>query len=100
MFTVPDALALVAQLRAAGKTIVFTNGVFDLLHPGHIRYLQEARREGDALIVGINSDGSVKEIKGAGRPIVPEQERAELVAALACVDAVVVFGELDPQRII
>jgi D-glycero-beta-D-manno-heptose 1-phosphate adenylyltransferase len=96
----PAAVAWVEHLRHAGKTIVFTNGVFDLLHPGHIRYLQDARREGDALIVGVNSDRSVKEIKGPGRPLTPEHERAEMLAALACVNAVVIFDEADPQRII
>src|SRR6185436_14369294 len=94
------AVAWVEQLRHDGKTIVFTNGVFDLLHPGHVRYLQDARREGDALIVGVNSDRSVKEIKGAGRPLNPEHERAEILAALASVNAVVIFDEADPQRII
>ena len=79
---------------------MFTNGVFDLLHPGHVRYLQDARREGDALIIAVNSDRSVRVIKGPSRPINPEQERAEVLAALACVDAVVVFDEDDPQQII
>ena len=79
---------------------MFTNGVFDLLHPGHVRYLQDARREGDALIVAVNSDRSVRAIKGPSRPINPEQERAEVLAALACVDAVVVFDQDDPQQII
>jgi rfaE bifunctional protein nucleotidyltransferase chain/domain len=79
---------------------VFTNGVFDLLHPGHIRYLQDARREGDTLIVGVNADRSVREIKGPDRPLMPENERAEVLGALACVDAVVIFDEVDPQRLI
>jgi rfaE bifunctional protein nucleotidyltransferase chain/domain len=87
-------------LRAAAKVIVFTNGVFDLLHPGHVRYLQQARRLGDALIVGVNSDASVRRNKGTGRPINPERERAEVLASLACVDAVVVFDEDTPDRII
>src|SRR4051812_23927504 len=91
---------LVAALRAAGKTIVFTNGVFDLLHPGHVRYLQQARKLGDALIVGVNSDRSVRAIKGSTRPITPEDERAELIAALACVDAAVVFDEDTPSPLI
>jgi rfaE bifunctional protein nucleotidyltransferase chain/domain len=95
-----EAVALVQHLRHDGRTVVFTNGVFDILHPGHVRYLQDARREGDALIVGLNSDRSVKAIKGASRPINPEDERAEVVAALSCVDAVVVFDEGDPQRIV
>ena len=96
----PDVHKLVAGLRAAGKTIVFTNGVFDLLHPGHIRYLQQARALGDALVVGVNSDRSVRAIKGPTRPIVPEDERAEVLAALACVDAVVVFDDETPQELI
>jgi D-beta-D-heptose 7-phosphate kinase/D-beta-D-heptose 1-phosphate adenosyltransferase len=91
---------LVANLRAGGKTIVFTNGVFDLLHPGHVRYLQQARRLGDALIVGVNSDRSVRAIKGPHRPITPEAERAEIVAALDCVDAAVVFDEETPHALI
>jgi rfaE bifunctional protein nucleotidyltransferase chain/domain len=99
-FTLAQAVAWVAHLRHDGKTIVFTNGVFDLLHPGHIRYLQEARREGDALIVGVNSDRSVREIKGPERPITPDAERAEILAALACVDAVFIFDEADPGRVI
>lgn len=94
------ARQLVERLREAGKTVVFTNGVFDLLHPGHLRYLQHARALGDALIVGINSDRSVGTSKGAGRPITPEAERAEIVAALSCVDAVVVFDEDTPHAII
>ena len=74
--------------------------MFDLLHPGHIRYLQDARRHGDILIVAVNSDSSVRAIKGPDRPVNPEHERAEVLAALACVDAVVIFAEDDPQRII
>ena len=93
-------LALVEKLRAAGQTVVFTNGVFDLLHPGHVRYLQQARRLGDGLIVGINSDRSARANKGASRPITPEAERAEILAALACVDAVVVFDEDTPHEAI
>ena len=91
---------MVEHLRATGKEVVLTNGVFDLLHPGHVRYLQDARREGDALIVAVNSDRSVRAIKGPERPVNPEAERAEVLAALACVDAVVVFDEDDPQQII
>ena len=98
--TVPDAVAAVARLRATGKTVVFTNGVFDLLHVGHLRYLQQARALGDALIVGLNSDRSVRANKGAGRPITPEAERAEILSALACVDGVVVFDEDTPHEII
>ena len=98
--TVPESVALVERLRAAGKTIVFTNGVFDLLHVGHLRYLQQARALGDALLVGINSDRSVRAIKGADRPITPAAERAEILAALACVDGVVVFDEDTPHTVI
>ena len=93
-------MAWVEHLRHSGKEIVFTNGVFDLLHPGHVRYLQDARGQGDALIIAVNSDRSVRTIKGPSRPVNPEQERAEVLAALACVDAVVVFDEEDPQTII
>ncbi|MSO55848.1 MAG: D-glycero-beta-D-manno-heptose 1-phosphate adenylyltransferase [Acidobacteria bacterium] len=96
----PEAVAFVEHLRHDGRTVVFTNGVFDLLHLGHIRYLQDARREGDALVVGVNSDRSVKAIKGPARPVNTERERAEVVAALSCVDAVVVFDEDDPQQVI
>jgi len=100
VLTLAQAVAWAAHLRHDGKTIVFTNGVFDLLHPGHVRYLQDARREGDALIVGVNSDRSVREIKGPDRPITPDTERAEVVGALACVDAVFIFDEADPARVI
>jgi len=95
-----EAVVLVAGLRAAGKRIVFTNGVYDLLHPGHVRYLAAARAEGDALVVGVNSDRSVCAIKGPGRPINPERDRAELIAALAAADAAVVFDEDTPLAIV
>ena len=88
------------QYRERGSKVVFTNGCFDLLHVGHVRYLNQARSLGDALIVGINSDSSVRELKGPGRPIVTEMERAEVVAALACVDHVFIFPDLTPQRVI
>jgi rfaE bifunctional protein nucleotidyltransferase chain/domain len=103
MIRVLDAAALdrfVHETRAAGRRIVFTNGVFDILHPGHLRYLQAARSHGDVLIVGLNSDASVRRNKGPLRPISPEAERAEVLAALACVDAVSVFGEDTPAEII
>jgi rfaE bifunctional protein nucleotidyltransferase chain/domain len=87
-------------LRRSGKRVVFTNGVFDILHPGHVRYLKAARQEGDALIVGVNSDRSVKAIKGPTRPITPESERAEILAALECVDAAIVFDQDTPADII
>lgn len=95
-----EAVAAVERWRAGGKRIVFTNGVFDLLHPGHVRYLRQARALGDALVVGINSDRSVRAIKGPGRPITPENERAEILSALSCVDAVVIFDEETPHAII
>jgi D-beta-D-heptose 7-phosphate kinase/D-beta-D-heptose 1-phosphate adenosyltransferase len=98
--SIAEAVAFAEHLRHGGKEVVFTNGVFDLLHPGHVRYLQDARREGNALIVGINSDASVRSIKGPSRPITPEHERAEVLAALACVDAVVIFAEPDPAHIV
>jgi rfaE bifunctional protein nucleotidyltransferase chain/domain len=89
-----------AEWRTSGKTVVFTNGVFDLLHPGHVRYLQQARSLGDALIVGVNSDRSVRAIKGPHRPVTPQGERAEILAALACVDAAIVFDEDTPHALI
>lgn len=95
-----EGAALVARLHADGRTVVFTNGVFDLLHPGHVRYLQRARALGDALIVGLNADVSVRQNKGDTRPINPERERAEIVAALDCVDAVVIFEEYTPAVIV
>ena len=95
-----QAVDLVARLRRQGRTIVFTNGVFDLLHPGHVRYLQHARQLGDALIVGLNSDRSVRANKGPERPITPEDERAEVLSALTCVDGVVVFDEETPHDLI
>jgi rfaE bifunctional protein nucleotidyltransferase chain/domain len=100
VLTLDQAAVLVERLRAGGKTIVFTNGVFDLLHPGHVRYLADARSLGDALIVGVNSDRSVRAIKGPGRPITPAAERAEILAALASVDAAVIFDEDTPHAII
>lgn len=96
-----DAAALAAGARTQGKRVVFTNGVFDILHPGHTRYLADARALGDLLIVGVNGDRSARaQGKAPGRPINPERERAEIVAALASVDAVVVFDEDTPHEII
>ena len=95
-----DAAAFAQRLRDAGKAVVFTNGVFDLIHPGHVRYLREARSLGDVLIVGVNADESVRRNKGEGRPVTRDDERAELVAALACVDAVTVFDEPTVERLI
>jgi rfaE bifunctional protein nucleotidyltransferase chain/domain len=97
----PAALERFAgDARAAGRRIVFTNGVFDILHPGHLRYLQAARAHGDLLIVGLNSDASVRRNKGPSRPINPEEERAEMLLALSCVDAVSIFDEDTPADII
>jgi D-beta-D-heptose 7-phosphate kinase/D-beta-D-heptose 1-phosphate adenosyltransferase len=100
VYSQPDIARLVQGERSAGKRIVFTNGVFDLLHPGHVRYLRDARELGDLLIVGLNADVSVRRNKGAGRPINSEHERAEVLAALASVDAVVIFEEDTPAEII
>ena len=100
MFSVPEVVAAVQTWRALGRTIVFTNGVFDLLHPGHVRYLQQARDLGDVLIVGVNSDRSARGSKGDDRPISAEAERAEVLAALKCVDAVAIFDEDTPHDII
>ncbi|MGD8255713.1 MAG: D-glycero-beta-D-manno-heptose 1-phosphate adenylyltransferase [Syntrophobacterales bacterium] len=90
----------VDSLRKAGSRVVFTNGCFDLIHIGHVRYLQEARELGDCLVVAVNSDRSVKQIKEPGRPIIPEGQRAEVVAALGCVDWVTIFDEPDPLDLI
>jgi len=90
----------VRNLQRAGKKVVFTNGCFDLLHVGHVRYLQEARELGDALVVGVNSDASVRRLKGPGRPLTPAKERAEILAALACVDFVTIFGSATPLQLI
>ncbi len=98
--TLDQAIALVDRSRAAGYRIVFTNGVFDLLHAGHVRYLQHARSLGDVLVVGLNSDRSVRVNKGHGRPITPQQERTEILEALTPVDAVVVFDEETPYDLI
>jgi D-beta-D-heptose 7-phosphate kinase/D-beta-D-heptose 1-phosphate adenosyltransferase len=95
-----ELATLLRGLRAGGKVVVFTNGCFDLLHAGHVRYLAAARQEGDLLVVGLNSDRSVRDIKGDTRPILPEPERAEVLAGLAAVDYVVLFDEADPLRLI
>ena len=88
------------SLRAAGKRLVFTNGVFDLLHVGHVRYLAEARALGDALVVAINSDRTVRELKGADRPVFDQAERAEILAALRSVDYVTIFDDISPRGLI
>ena len=86
--------------QKAGKKIVFTNGCYDLIHVGHVRYLKEAKSHGDFLVVAVNSDSSVKKLKGDKRPLIPEQERAEVLSALSCVDYLVIFDEVDPHNII
>jgi rfaE bifunctional protein nucleotidyltransferase chain/domain len=90
----------VDSFRQSGKIVVFTNGCFDLLHIGHVRYLEEARKQGDCLVVAVNSDSSVRQIKGPERPIIAEEQRAEVVAALGCVDWVTIFDEPDPLVLI
>lgn len=100
VFSIDTIASQVAQWQEEGGRTVFTNGCFDLMHVGHVRYLQAARALGDRLVVGLNSDRSVKELKGPTRPILPEEERAELLAALGCVDAVVVFDERTADRAI
>jgi D-beta-D-heptose 7-phosphate kinase/D-beta-D-heptose 1-phosphate adenosyltransferase len=100
VLSIDELATLVAGARRAGRVVVFTNGVFDVLHPGHLRYLQASRRHGDVLVVAVNSDRSVRAIKGETRPVTPEHERAEMLAALSCVDAVVVFDEDTPAALI
>ena len=98
--TLDEAILRFSKQKRNGKRLVFTNGCFDLLHPGHIQSLEAARALGDLLIVGINSDSSVRSLKGSSRPVLPEQERAEILASLECVDAVLIFPELTPQNVI
>jgi D-beta-D-heptose 7-phosphate kinase/D-beta-D-heptose 1-phosphate adenosyltransferase len=98
--TLEEIVQLRARLRRSGKKLVFTNGCFDLLHLGHVRYLNSARALGDVLVVGVNSDCSVRQIKGESRPIVPERERAEVLSALASVDFVFIFDDATPERVI
>lgn len=100
VLTRAEAVAWREELGRQGKRVVFTNGVFDILHPGHVRYLATARSHGDALIVAVNSDRSVRAIKGPTRPVNTEADRAEVITALACVDAAVVFDEDTPLDII
>jgi rfaE bifunctional protein nucleotidyltransferase chain/domain len=100
ILTLEQAILRFGREKRNGRRIVFTNGCFDLLHPGHIGSLEQARALGDALIVGLNSDASVRELKGAGRPVLPERERAEILAALECVDAVVIFDQPTPREVI
>ena len=98
--TLEETIVRFGRQKRNGKSVVFTNGCFDLLHPGHIHSLEAARKLGDVLIVGINSDESVRVLKGENRPLIPEQERAEILANLECVDGVLVFEELTPQKVI
>jgi rfaE bifunctional protein nucleotidyltransferase chain/domain len=100
ILTLDEAILRFGREKRNGRRIVFTNGCFDLLHPGHIGSLEQARALGDALVVGLNSDASVRQLKGAGRPVLPERERAEILAALECVDAVIIFDELTPRDVI
>ena len=95
-----DLIQTVEDLRKSGKQIVFTNGCFDILHVGHMRYLADARYEGDVLVVGLNSDASVKSIKPDNRPIVTQEQRAEVLAGLVFVDFITIFGESDPLALI
>ena len=100
VLTLEELIARFGRASRNGKRVVFTNGCFDLLHPGHIRSFEAARALGDVLIIGLNNDNSVRTLKGPDRPVIPEQERAEILASLECVDAVVIFDELTPQRVI
>ena len=100
VLSLEEAILRFGREKRNGRRVVFTNGCFDLLHPGHLRTLQEARELGDVLIVGVNSDASVRQLKGEGRPLIPEDERAEMLAALEPVDAVFIFDDLTPQRVI
>src|SRR4030043_1542847 len=95
-----ELLRIITDLKAEGKRIIFTNGCFDLLHIGHVRYLEEAKALGDVLVVGVNSDTSVRELKGPKRPILPEEERAEILSGLGGVDYVTLFDEIDPLKLI
>ncbi len=95
-----ELVRIIKNLKAKGKRIVFTNGCFDLLHLGHVRYLEEAKSLGDVLVVGVNSDSSVRKLKGPKRPILPEKERTEILSGLGCVDYVTVFKEADPLKLI
>jgi rfaE bifunctional protein nucleotidyltransferase chain/domain len=100
ILTLEQAIVRFGRNKRNGRRIVFTNGCFDLLHPGHIQLLEQARALGDVLIVGLNSDESVRQLEGAGRPVLPERERAEILAALEAVDAVVIFDQLTPHEVI
>lgn len=97
---VTELVAVIERERAAGRTIAFANGCFDVLHVGHVRYLAGAAREADVLVIGVNGDSSVHTLKGGNRPIMPEKERAELIASLRMVDYVTIFPERTPERLI
>jgi D-glycero-beta-D-manno-heptose 1-phosphate adenylyltransferase len=98
--TLEEAILRFGREKRNGRRVVFTNGCFDLLHPGHIRGFEQARQLGDVLIVGLNSDSSVRQLKGPTRPVIPEEERAEILCALEPVDAVIIFHELTPREVI
>ncbi|HKW32449.1 MAG TPA: D-glycero-beta-D-manno-heptose 1-phosphate adenylyltransferase [Candidatus Acidoferrum sp.] len=98
--TLEEAILRFAREKRNGRRVVFTNGCFDLLHPGHIRGFELARQMGDALIVGLNSDLSVRQLKGPARPVIPEEERAEILSGLEAVDAVIIFNDLTPREVI
>jgi len=100
VLTLDELILQFGREKRNGKRVVFTNGCFDVLHPGHVHSLETARGLGDCLIVGLNGDESVRRLKGAGRPVIPAGERAEILASLECVDAVVVFEDLTPQKVI
>ena len=98
--TLEEAILRFGREKRNGRRVVFTNGCFEVLHPGHIRILELARVMGDVLVVGLNSDASVRQLKGEGRPVIDERERAEILVALECVDAVVIFDALTPREVI
>ncbi len=95
-----ELLRIIKELKEKRKRVVFTNGCFDLLHIGHVRYLEKAKGLGDVLVVGVNSDTSVRKLKGPQRPILPEEERTEILSSLGCVDYVTLFSEMDPLKLI
>lgn len=99
-YTLPALLLKIQEWRRAGKKLVFTNGCFDLIHVGHVRYLEEAKSKGDILIVGLNSDSSVTALKGPKRPIMTQEDRTEILSALSSVDAVVIFSESSPLKLV
>ncbi|MCC6443144.1 MAG: D-glycero-beta-D-manno-heptose 1-phosphate adenylyltransferase [Armatimonadetes bacterium] len=100
IYPLDELVRIVSRLKSEGERIVFTNGCFDILHVGHVRYLQAARNLGDRLVVAVNSDASVRSLKGDTRPFIPEDERTEILAALECIDYVTLFAEMRPHRVI